>query len=194
MRVGDFVEVANVNPVVQLSQVRDSARTKGFPDELVPLIDSYIVVEGANAAALHGLLSALPTGGAFLLSGVYGTGKSHLMAVVGLLAEFPEARNRFAARNPTWMPLLQALSDRRFFTTYISLDEFDPAAFALEAIVAKEFAAEAKRKGFSLPTDTSARGEWLHSVWQTVRQKGFSGIVILLDELAMFLNAKVARV
>ena len=190
MRVGDFVEVANVNPVVQLSQVRDSARTKGFPDELVPLIDSYIVVEGANAAALHGLLSALPTGGAFLLSGVYGTGKSHLMAVVGLLAEFPEARNRFAARNPTWMPLLQALSDRRFFTTYISLDEFDPAAFALEAIVAKEFAAEAKRKGFSLPTDTSARGEWLHSVWQTVRQKGFSGIVILLDELAMFLNAK----
>ncbi len=190
MRIGDFVEVANVNPVVQLSQVRDSARTKGFPDELAPLIDGYIVVEGANAAALHGLLSALPTGGAFLLNGVYGTGKSHLMAVLGLLAEFPEARTRFATRNPTWMPLLHSLSDRRFFTTYISLDEFDPAAFALETIVAKEFSAEAERKGFSVPTDTSARGEWLHSVWQTVRQKGFSGIVILLDELAMFLNAK----
>ncbi len=190
MRIGDFVEVANVNPVVQLPQVRDSARTKGFPDELVPLIDSYIVVEGSNAAALHGLLSALLTGGAFLLSGVYGTGKSHLMAVLGLLAEFPEARNRFAARNPTLTLLLQSLSDRRFFTTYISLDEFDPTAFALEAIVAKEFAGEAERKGFSLPTDTSARGEWLHGVWQTVRQRGFSGIVILLDELAMFLNAK----
>jgi len=190
MRIGDFVEVANVNPVIQLSQVRDATRTKDFPNELAPLIDSYIVVEGSNAAALHGLISALPTGGAFLLSGVYGTGKSHLMAVIGLLAEFPEARNRFAARNPTWMPLLQALPDRRFFTTYISLDEFDPTAFALEAIVAKEFAAEAERKGFSVPTDTSARGEWLHNVWQTVRQRGFSGIVLLLDELAMFLNAK----
>ncbi len=190
MRIGDFVEVANVNPVVQLSQIRDATRTKDFPDELAPLIDSYIVVEGSNAAALHGLLSALPTGGAFLLSGVYGTGKSHLLAVAGLLAEFPEARIRFAARNPTWTPLLHSLSDRRFFTTYISLDEFDPAAFALEAIVAKEFAVEAERKGFSVPTDTSARGEWLHSVWQTVRQKGFSGIVLLLDELAMFLNAK----
>jgi len=190
MRIGDFVEVVNVNPVVQLSQVRDATRTKDFPSELAPLIDSYIVVEGSNAAALHGLLSALPTGGAFLLSGVYGTGKSHLMAVIGLLAEFPEARNRFAARNPNWMTLLQALPDRRFFTTYISLDEFDPAAFALETIVAKEFAAEAERKGFSVPTDTSARGEWLHNVWQTVRQEGFSGIVLLLDELAMFLNAK----
>ncbi|MFA0743411.1 MAG: hypothetical protein LASZOEIN_000185 [Candidatus Fervidibacter sp.] len=190
MRIGDFVEVANVNPVVQLSQVRDAARTEGFPSELAQLIDGYIVVEGSNAAALHGLLSALTSGGAFLLSGVYGTGKSHLMAVIGLLAEFPEARTRFAARNPTWTPLLQSLFDRRFFTVYIILDEFDPTAFALETIVAKEFAAEAERKGFSVPTDTSARGEWLHSVWQTVRQKGFSGIVILLDELAMFLNAK----
>ncbi|MFN4180825.1 MAG: DUF6079 family protein, partial [Armatimonadota bacterium] len=73
---------------------------------------------------------------------------------------------------------------------YISLDEFDPNAFALETIVAKEVAAEAERKGFSLPTETAARGEWLHAVWQTVQVNGFAGIVILLDELAMFLNAK----
>ena len=65
MRIGDFVEVASVNPVVQLSQVRDAARTKGFPSELAPLIDGYIVVEGSNAAALHGLLSALTSGGHF---------------------------------------------------------------------------------------------------------------------------------
>lgn len=190
MRVGDFVEVVGVQPVVQISQVRDAPRNEGFPNELASLVDGYLVVEGANAAAVHGLLSALQTGGAFLLSGVYGTGKSHLLAVLGLIAEFPDARRRFVARNPNWSPLLQPLADRRFFVTYISLDEFDPTVFALERIVAKEVATEAKRKGFSVPTDTAARGEWLHSVWQTAQANGFAGIVVLLDELAMFLNAK----
>ncbi len=189
-RISDFVEVVEVNPVVQLAKVRDAPRKQMLPDELVPLVDGYIVVEGSNAAAVHGLLTALPTGGAFLLSGVYGTGKSHLLAVLGLLAEFPDARQRFAKRNPTWAQFLQSFANRRHFVAYISLDEFDPTAFALETIVAKEVAAEAERKGFALPTKTAARGEWLHAVWQTVQVNGFAGIVILLDELAMFLNAK----
>jgi hypothetical protein len=189
-RIGDFVEVVDVNPVVQLASVRAAPRSQRLPAELAPLVDSYLVVEGANAAAAHGLLSALLTGGAFLLSGVYGTGKSHLLAMLGLLAEFPDARCRFTQRNPAWAPLLQPLADRRAFVAYISLDEFDPTAFALETIVANELAAEAQRKGFALPTETAARGEWLHTVWQTVHANGFAGIVVLLDELAMFLNAK----
>lgn len=190
MRVGDFVDVLPVQPVVQISQIRDLRRDENLPKELMPFIDNYLVVEGANAAAFHGLLSALTVGGAFLLSGVYGTGKSHLLAVLGLLAEFPYARQRFTARNLNWASSLQTLADRRYFVTYISLDEFDPTAFALETIVAKEVGAEAKRKGFSVLTEIAARGEWLHSVWQSIRANGFSGIVILLDELAMFLNAK----
>lgn len=189
-RVGDFVEVVAVNPVVQLTQVRETPRTHSLPEPLAPLVDGYLVIEGANAAAMHGLLSALSQGGAFLLSGVYGTGKSHLMATLGLLAEFPDARQRFARRNPTWSPLLQPVGERRFFVTYISLDEFDPTAFALETVVAREIASEAERKGFTVPTDPSARGEWLSAVWQQAQAKGFSGIVLLLDELAMFLNAK----
>jgi hypothetical protein len=189
-RVGDFVEVVAVNPVVQLTQVRETPRTHSLPEPLAPLVDGYLVVEGANAAAMHGLLSALPQGGAFLLSGVYGTGKSHLMATLGLLAEFPDARQRFARRNPNWSPLLQPIGERRFFVTYISLDEFDPTAFALETVVAREIAAEANRKDFAVPSDPSARGEWLSAVWQQAQAQGFSGIVLLLDELAMFLNAK----
>ncbi|MFA0737970.1 MAG: hypothetical protein LKKZDAJK_001070 [Candidatus Fervidibacter sp.] len=189
-RIGDFVEVVAVNPVVQLTQVRETPRTHSLPEPLALLVDGYLVVEGANAAAMHGLLSALPQGGAFLLSGVYGTGKSHLMATLGLLAEFPDARQRFARRNPTWSPLLQPIGEGRFFVTYISLDEFDPTAFALETVVAREIASEAERKGFTVPTDPSARGEWLSAVWQQAQAKGFSGIVLLLDELAMFLNAK----
>jgi hypothetical protein len=190
VRIGDFVEVVAVNPVVQLTQVRETPRTHSLPEPLAPLVDGYLIVEGANAAAMHGLLSALPQGGAFLLSGVYGTGKSHLMAILGLLAEFPDARQRFARRNPTWSPLLQPVGERRFFVTYISLDEFDPMAFALETVVAREVASEAERKGFTVPIDPSARGEWLSAVWQQAQAKGFSGIVLLLDELAMFLNAK----
>lgn len=189
-RIRDFIEVVSVNPVVQLSQVRDVPRQLDFPNELASLIDSYLIVEGANAAAVHGLLSALPKGGAFLLSGVYGTGKSHLLAVLGLLAEFPSARSRFVQRNPSWSPLLLPTANKRFFVAYISLDEFDPTAFALETIVAKEIATEANRKGFPVPTDTSARGEWLHGVWQEVQTNGFDGIVVLIDELAMFLNSK----
>jgi len=189
-RIGDFVEVVAVNPVVQLTQVRETPRTHSLPEPLAPLVDGYLVVESTNAAAMHGLLSALPQGGAFLLSGVYGTGKSHLMATIGLLAEFPDARQRFARRNPNWSPLLQPIGERRFFVTYISLDEFDPTAFALETVVAREIAAEANRKDFAVPSDPSARGEWLSAVWQQAQAQGFSGIVLLLDELAMFLNAK----
>ncbi len=188
--MGDFVEVREVNPVIQLAHVRECLRGDTLPDELVPLVDGYLIVEGANAAAVHGLLSALPQGGAFLLSGVYGTGKSHLLAWIGLLAEFPDARQRFAQNFPTWMPLVQPLADQRFFVAYISLDEYDPGAVALETAIARELATEAHRKNFFVPTDTTARGEWLHQVWSIVREKGFAGLVILLDELAMFLNAK----
>lgn len=189
-RICDFVKVNQVNPVVQLTQVREMSRTETLPAEIAPLMDGYLVIEGANASAVHGLLSALPMGGAFLLSGVYGTGKSHLLSIIGLLAEFPDARSRFAKRNPILARLLQPLFDRRFFVAYISLDEFDPTAFALETIVAKEVATEAQRKGFAVPKETSARGEWLHGVWNGAQSRGFAGIVILIDELAMFLNAK----
>ncbi len=189
-RIGDFVAVNEVAPVVQLAVVREAPRHESFPDTLAPLVDGYLVVEGANAAAVHGLLSALPTGGAFLLSGVYGTGKSHLLAFLGLLAEFPEARQRFTRHYPTWAQMLQPLENRRFFVTYISLDEFDPTALPLETVVAREIAAEAARKNFSVPTDTTSRSEWLRTVWQTVQSQGFAGLVVLLDELAMFLNAK----
>ncbi|MCS7193122.1 MAG: DUF6079 family protein, partial [Armatimonadetes bacterium] len=152
-KVSDFVDVVAVNPVVQIAQVRDSPRIQTLPNELAPLVDSYLVVEGANAVAFHGLISSLTTGGAFLLSGVYGTGKSHLLALLGLLAEFPDARHRFALRLPEWSPLLKQLDSKRYFVAYISLDEFDPTVFALETIVAKEVAAEAERKGFSVPTE-----------------------------------------
>lgn len=189
-RIGDFVEVNPINPIVQLTQVRDAPRATTLPSALAPLVDGYLVVEGSNAAAVHGLLSALPHGGAFLLSGVYGTGKSHLLAFLGLLSEFPDARQHFARRYPQWAPLLQPLEERPFFAAYISLDEFDPTAWALESIVARELNAEANRKGFEVPTDTSARGEWLRAVWEAIRQKGFAGIALLVDELAMFLNAK----
>ncbi len=190
LRIGDFVLLREVSPVVQLTEVRDADRTEQLPKQLLSLLDSYLVVEGANAAAVHGLLSALNTGGAFFVSGVYGTGKSHLFAVLGLLAEFPEARRRFVQRYPTWAPLLEPLGNLRFFVTYISLDEFDPTAFALEAIVAQEVAAEAQRKNFFVPTETAERARWLNSIWQAVSSHGFVGMVLLLDELAMFLNAK----
>jgi hypothetical protein len=38
-RVGDFVEVVAVNPVVQLTQVRETPRTHSLPEPLAPLVD-----------------------------------------------------------------------------------------------------------------------------------------------------------
>lgn len=192
-RIGDFVAVREVEPVVTLTAVRETPRFEALPETLIPLVNDFLVVEGANAAAFYGLLSSLPDGGAFLISGVYGTGKSHLLAVIGLLAEFPDARHLFLRRNPDWKPFFRPLSDRRWFVIYVTLDEYDPTAWALEEIVAREVEAEAKRKGFSVPDDPSARGEWLRGIWEGAQRKGFSGLVFLIDELAMFLNAKEGK-
>ncbi len=186
--VGDLVELNPMEPVVQLSQVRD-LRGKDDPF-LFRLIDSFILEEGAHAAPFEGLLQGLVKGGAFLISGIYGSGKSHLLSLLGLIAQDPALRDRFALSHPEWSLRLRALERNCWRTVYCPLDEYDPNATSLEEAVRREVAKEWSRWGDDGAPQAQSRSDWLDAILSS--RGDAKGVLFLLDDLALFLNGRTA--
>ncbi len=108
--IGEVVEVADVPTVVQLTALRSlAAGLRAGPLEawLEPLrayVGRWFLGDRRTLAVVRTVLTSLTQtehGGGFFVSGLYGAGKSHLLAALALLAEFPAAREEaFAAHEP----------------------------------------------------------------------------------------------
>ena len=101
MRTGDLIHLHQVPQVACLGRLDELLAEPDRP-RATALVAGYLGGEPANAHALEALLSCLcgGKGGAFLVSGCYGSGKSHLLALLGLLAAAPELWQAFAASHP----------------------------------------------------------------------------------------------
>jgi len=164
MRVGELVNVAKVPTVVQLSLlddlrrrldidgVRPSAPTREY---LRRVVDEYLVEAPENDAALRAVLGSLsrdvPSGDGFLISGAHGSGKTHLLALLALLAEYQPAREAFAHSHPQYDELLAQLgARRRLLVVPISLDQHRGESEHLEDIVFDLTEAELRRAKYDL--------------------------------------------
>ncbi|MCS7224481.1 MAG: DUF6079 family protein [Armatimonadetes bacterium] len=192
LTIGDLVEVNPVVPVVPLALVRDGRATLSDDNYLCRLIDNYIVSEGSNAAAFDGLIKGLHYGGAFFVSGVYGSGKSHLLSVMGLIAESVTLRKRFTQSHPDWSAATGFLGEKEWFVVYCPLDEYDPGSSSLDQAIAEEVFREGQRQNISLPQHLANRADWMDSVLSFLRAKDKAGLVLLLDDLALYLNGRPA--
>jgi len=99
MRVGDLISISDFPAVVVLADVAalkerlgaESPLAADTQAQLRAYLEHYFIDEPENRAACDGILGSLARasgpGGAFLVRGVYGSGKSHLLAALSLLAE-----------------------------------------------------------------------------------------------------------
>ena len=71
-RIGDFVEVVAVNPVVQLTQVRETPRTHSLPEPLAPLVDGYLVVKAPTQRQCTGCFPLCRKAALFCLAAFMG--------------------------------------------------------------------------------------------------------------------------
>ncbi len=76
-----------------------------------------------------------------MIFGPYGAGKSHLLAVVSLLAEFPACWSYFLAAHPEFSRLAPS-SGRKPLVVQIPLDDYSGPAHSLEQIVFQHIEAE----------------------------------------------------
>ncbi len=187
MRVGDLVSVTRVPTVVQLSFLEDlryrldldgqrlSAATSG---RLGAIVAEFIVRDAANVAAVEALLSGLARpdrGGGFLVSGAHGSGKTHLLAVLALLAEYAPARRAFAQTHAAFEVALAPLDEqRRTLVVPISLDEHRGRDEQLEDIVFDAAERELRRPKYDIHVPLSEQSYALDLIDRhvTVRHLG----------------------
>jgi len=149
MLTGDLVHLREVPQVTCLGELDRLLAEKGRPAAR-ELVTGFLAGEPANAYALEALLSPLAAGkgGAFLVSGLYGSGKSHLLAVVGLLAAAPDLWPDFARAHPD-LGRLSPPSEPALVVA-LPLDEIGPAS-SLESLVFGSLSRALGGEGAPLP-------------------------------------------
>ncbi|HYZ02343.1 MAG TPA: DUF6079 family protein [Candidatus Binatia bacterium] len=171
-RIRDLVEVTAADTVVRLDGRR------GRLEELVLTGD----VRRSLALTLEAAGGA--SGGAFLVTGHFGSGKSHFLAALGELLEDP----RRAHDLPAWDAALRtsAREARESLAVTVPLVEYRSGA-GLEDLTWRR-AWRALGRDAPPPSDDRS-GAW-GRLLDCVRAGGRSGLLLLLDELSEFLRSK----
>lgn len=214
MRKSDLVSVCPFPTVVHhgdLRGVRDlldadpEARSSEASDALRAWVAQYFVEEGHNRLAVDTLLEALALrperGQGFLLNGVYGSGKSHLLAVLTLLCRHPAAWRFFLHGHPDYeRHSASFLGAQKLLVTTFSLDEYSGRRDDLESIFWKETWLEWQRcsptppRRWEAPGDEPghprSRAETFAEFTRDLRASSFRGAVWIVDELAAFLGSR----
>ncbi|HEY3354159.1 MAG TPA: DUF6079 family protein [Polyangia bacterium] len=128
LRLGDLVEIPELRTVVQLADLGDPRLRR-------VLLESFLLTPDAREH-LGVILRALDAGRGqgFFLTGHFGTGKSHLLAMIALLAEDPGAWDALAAQDPGLAAPRERVHAARPLVVRVSLIEH-AAAERLEDVV-----------------------------------------------------------
>lgn len=145
-RIGDIVSIVPTAPVVSLTEVNGIRRqldAGAEPEaELAALLRHYCLADPDTRAAFDVMLGSLARdsgpGDAFHMQGVYGTGKSHLLAALSLLIGHPRtAWPVFLEGHPEYEEPALAF-DRRRLVVAVALDEYPSRTHPLEHVVFAE--------------------------------------------------------
>ena len=156
VRVGDLISLSPVTPVVSLSDVEGIRRSLAAGQDslsgLRGLLAHYCLDDADTRAAFEVMVSGLARqaelGDAFHVQGVYGTGKSHLLAALTLLSGHPEqAWPVFLETHPEYAEVAGSFGGPRLVVA-IALDEYPTRTHTLEYVVLSRIEQElAQRHG-----------------------------------------------
>jgi len=172
MLIGDLIGVSDFPAVVSLAQVaalkdRLTQERDSFSFASAQLLQGYLAeyftTEPENRSACRSVLDSLARvqgpGGAFMVRGVYGSGKSHLLAVISLLVEFAEAWPVFLEGHPEFRDIARCFTpERRLIVAQLALDEASPHDQPLEDIVFEAVQRQLRQSKYGIEVMLAAPG------------------------------------
>lgn len=189
-----LIAVRRFPPVAHPRHAREVLAGAG-EEALAAWTAGYAVTLPEHRQLLEDLLGALAwgeTGMAVLINGLYGTGKSHFLVLLHLLAALPAAWTPFLDAHPEYRRYVLPMQAHRRVVLHFSLDEYSPR-HALEDALAREMTRTLAEAGIDVPAAWTTGGSRLDA-WSALlaacRDAGYDGIVLLVDELSLFLAGK----
>jgi energy-coupling factor transporter ATP-binding protein EcfA2 len=183
IKVGDLVEIPEIKTVIQLRDIEESSLRQ-------MILDSFVVTTEVmkNLEMILTSLSKREGRGAFL-KGHFGSGKSHFLSILSLLLHATDSWQALLSQEPSLEPYRRELQSRKFFVVEISLIQHRGTEF-LEDIFLKEIFRKLSPQIGKSFEEVESRHEIFQEVKKALSRLGYSGLVLLVDELSEFLRSK----
>jgi hypothetical protein len=133
LKIGDLIEIPAVKTVIELASVRDTPENE---QKMLEDIAATFVVTDDIKLHLETILQSIikNEGRGFFLSGSFGSGKSHFLATLSLLLNYPQAWVPIVAQEPTFETLELEITKNKYAVIQVPLLEFR-ATESLETIL-----------------------------------------------------------
>jgi hypothetical protein len=183
IKVGDLIEIPEIKTVIQLKDIEE-------PGLRQMIVDSFVVTTEVMKN-LEMILASLsrPEGKGAFLKGHFGSGKSHFLSILSLLLRTPDSWHALLSQEPSLDSFQRELQSRRFLVVEISLIQHRGTEF-LEDIFLKEIFRKLSLQIGRPFEGAESRHETFREVRKVLRDLGYSGMVLLVDELSEFLRSK----
>jgi hypothetical protein len=154
------------------------------------ILDSFVVTTEVMKN-LEMILTSLskPEGKGAFLKGHFGSGKSHFLSILSLLLRTPDSWHALISQEPSLDSFQKKLQSRRFLVVEISLIQHRGTEF-LEDIFLKEIFRKLSLQIGKPFEGAESRHETFREIRKALRDLGYSGLVLLVDELSEFLRSK----
>jgi len=183
LRIGDLVEVPEIRTVIQLEDLNSPGLRR--------MIVETFVLTGEVKSHLEAIFSSL-TGGegrGVFLKGNFGSGKSHFLSMLSQILRNPETWRILCAQDRAFARFEEKLRALRFLPVEISLVQHRGSEF-LEDIVLRRILGRLGTEAFNELEGAETRHETFLKLKHILKEKGFAGICLLVDELSEFLRSK----
>lgn len=181
--VQDLVEAPEIRTVIHLEDLADPALRR--------LIVETFVVTGEVLESLKAVLKGISDleGRGIFLKGHFGSGKSHFLSMLSLLIREPAAWTSLLTQEPVLAVYAEKMRSLRFLVVDISLVHHRSSEF-LEDVVLRAVFKEFRHLTGRLPDGGDTRHETFARVRESLKDHGFAGMVLIVDELSEFLRSK----
>ncbi len=181
--IRDLIEIPEIKTVIQL---RDLEK----PDLRRMILETFVVTEEVSKC-LGMVASSLarPEGRGAFLKGHFGSGKSHFLSMLSLLLRNPESWNLLVSQDPSLENSQAGLRGKKFLVVEISLIQHRGTEFLEDVFLREVFRELSLHLGRTFEGQDS-RKETFEEIRGAMARLGFSGLVLLVDELSEFLRSK----
>ena len=154
------------------------------------ILDSFVVTAEVSKS-LEMIFASLsrPEGRGAFLKGHFGSGKSHFLGMLSLLLRYPESWETLTGQEPSLEGFRKNLQARKFLVVEISLIQHRGTEFLEDIFLREVFRELSTHLGHPFEGRES-RQETFEEIRRAMRGLGFSGMVLLVDELSEFLRSK----
>jgi energy-coupling factor transporter ATP-binding protein EcfA2 len=181
--IRDLIEIPDIKTVIQLEDLKDSNLRR-------MIIETFVLTGEVqdNLRAIFTCFSGREGRGIFL-KGHFGSGKSHFLSMLSLLLKHPRSWETVLSQAPSLGTVQRELGRFRPLVVEISLVQHRGSEF-LEDVVLRAIFENLGDEAVDSFDGTETRHEAFSRLKGLLKNKGFEGMVLLIDELSEFLRSK----